>query len=340
MPDIQKFASEREVEFLRDACLIEGNELRVSARSGITVSSPDTSDCDSLIRNAEAALNSAKALRERMVAYTPNLTSRASQRLSLEARLHRALEQEQFLLYYQPKVRITDGGISGVEALIRWQDPELGLVPPVNFIAALEHSGMIVGVGRWVVKQAIRDQVRWRELGLPKVHIAINVSSAELHRGDFLSWLLDALPQNPDRDCGIDLEITESMLMQDMESSISKLNALRAVGMRVAIDDFGTGYSSLSYLARLPVDMLKIDRSFVSGITADSDALQIISTIVSLASALDLVTIAEGVENDEQYQLLKRMRCDEVQGYLFSKPLPGPELDALLARGRYPIPVA
>lgn len=340
MPDIQKFASEREVEFLRDACLIEGNELRVSARSGITVSSPDTSDCDSLIRNAEAALNSAKALRERMVAYTPNLTSRASQRLSLEARLHRALEQEQFLLYYQPKVRITDGGISGVEALIRWQDPELGLVPPVNFIAALEHSGMIVGVGRWVVKQAIRDQVRWRELGLPKVHIAINVSSAELHRGDFLSWLLDALPQNPDGDCGIDLEITESLLMQDMESSISKLNALRAVGMRVAIDDFGTGYSSLSYLARLPVDMLKIDRSFVSGITADSDALQIISTIVSLASALDLVTIAEGVENDEQYQLLKRMRCDEVQGYLFSKPLPGPELDALLARGRYPIPVA
>jgi EAL domain-containing protein (putative c-di-GMP-specific phosphodiesterase class I) len=170
--------------------------------------------------------------------------------------------------------------------------------------------------------------------------VAVNVSSAELYHSDFLAWFLKTVPRKHEADAHIDIEITESMLMHDMEASIKMLNAIREAGIRVAIDDFGTGYSSLSYLARLPVDMLKIDRSFVSGIASDTDNLHIISTIVSLANALSLVTVAEGVENIEQYGLLKRMRCDEIQGYLFSKPLPGNELDSLLATGRYLLPQA
>lgn len=338
--DIQNFVSDKEAEFLHGAYLIDGNELRLSARSGVSMAPNDAADSDGLISNAEAALSSAKFLREHTVVYTPRIMSRANERLSLEARLHKALEQQQFRLHYQPKIRTVDGGICGLEALLRWMDPELGLVPPGKFIAALEHSGMIVNVGRWVVDQVIRDAAEWRGKGLPPLHIAVNVSSAELHRGDFLNWLLKTVVPDMGDDWGIDLEITESMLMQDVDSNIRKMNAVRDAGIRVAIDDFGTGYSSLSYLAKLPVDMLKIDRSFVSGIASSAENLQIISTILSLAETLHLTTIAEGVETADQFRLLKQMHCDELQGYLFGQPLPSSDMTGFLRRGNYPLPFA
>lgn len=337
-PDIQAMVAGCETFIFGKSFELDGHTLHVSARGGVTLYPRDASDSDDLIRMAEAALYNAKARKEHLVIYTTQITNRASERLSLESRLRKALDNEQFRLHYQPKVRVADGRIFGVEALIRWQDPDFGLIPPIKFIPVLEHSGMIVDVGRWVVKQALRDLQNWLDAGLDATRIAVNVSSAELHRDDFVTWMLNTVGSYRTGAGGIDLEITESMLMIDVESSIHKLNALREAGMAISIDDFGTGYSSLSYLARLPVDILKIDRSFVKGIASDTDNLQIIATIVSLARALDLITVAEGVETLEQYQLLKQMNCPVIQGYLFSKPVPDAELRKLLARGAFPVP--
>lgn len=339
-PDIPVLIARREAVIFGQPFEIDGQILHVSARGGATLYPRDAHETVELIRTAEAALNVAKTQREHLVVYTAQIMSRASERISLESRLRKAIEEEQFLLHYQPKVRASDGSIFGVEALIRWQDPEFGMIPPLKFIPVLEQSGMIVDVDRWVVRQALKDRQRWREAGIEPPQVAVNVTSPELNRDDFVTWFLDQVGTDHagPGGCGIDIEITESMLMLDIESSIRKLNALREAGMAISIDDFGTGYSSLSYLARLPVDILKIDRSFVKGIVTDSDDLQIISTIVSLARSLDLITVAEGVETQEQFKLLRQMNCPVVQGYFFSKPLPEVELRPLLAQGAFPVP--
>ena len=217
---------------------------------------------------------------------------------------------------------MASGKLSGVEALIRWEDPRTGLVPPSQFISVLEETGLIYEVGRWALDKAIADHLRWRNAGLTTVRIAVNVSPLQLRHRGFIADIRRALGDDGHAAAGLELEITESLLMEDIKLSIDSLLAIRAMGISVAIDDFGTGFSSLSYLSRLPVDTLKIDRSFVVQMTDGQQGLALVSTIIDLAHAMQLKVVAEGVETEEQSRLLQGLNCDEQQGFLFSKPIP------------------
>jgi EAL domain-containing protein (putative c-di-GMP-specific phosphodiesterase class I) len=248
----------------------------------------------------------------------------------MEARLAAALDNQEFLLHYQPKVSLATGRIAGLEALLRWHDKQTGLVSPAFFIPLLERSGAIVEVGEWVVGQAIRDCRRWIQHGIAPIRVAVNVSPLQLRRPDFVIGMLSRT--EPLASLHIDVEITESMLMQDVELSVQKLSQLRDAGVGVALDDFGTGYSSLKLLSRLPVDTIKIDRSFVQGITESAAAMKLVSTVVSLAQTFEMRTVAEGVETVDQMAALRGANCDEAQGYLLSRPVPAADVPALIAR--------
>jgi EAL domain-containing protein (putative c-di-GMP-specific phosphodiesterase class I) len=225
-------------------------------------------------------------------------------------------------------VDLAQGTVIGLEALIRWNNPETGLVPPMRFIPLLEETGMILEVGRWAIRKALEDYREWRARGLQPPHIAVNVSPIQLRQKNFVNVVRDAIGESPAGAHGLDLEITESLIMEDVQGSIEKLGAVRDMGVSIAIDDFGTGYSSLGYLAKLPVNALKIDRSFIITMAKNADSMTIVSTIISLAHALNLKVIAEGVETEDQRSLLKLLKCDQMQGYLFSKPLPAAEIEA------------
>lgn len=316
---------------------IEGQELRLGCRAGIAAYPEDGSDAEALLRNAEAALRQARTQNERRVFYAPKLNARAADALALETRLRRAILQQQFALHYQPRVRLSDGRLCGVEALIRWHDPERGLVAPGEFIPVLEETGLIAEVGTWALHQALGDQQRWREAGLDSPAMAVNVSPLQLRCEDFVDKVLAARAACPG--ALLELEITESVLMDGVEGNVESLDRLRAEGVRVSVDDFGTGYSSLAYVARLPINALKIDRSFVSAINGGQGALAIAASIVALAHALNLHVVAEGVETAAQAQALIGLGCDEAQGFLFSRPVPADQLAALLAepaRNFYP----
>jgi EAL domain-containing protein (putative c-di-GMP-specific phosphodiesterase class I) len=246
--------------------------------------------------------------------------------------LTQALDRDEFLLHYQPKIAIKTGRVEGLEALLRWRDSEDGLVAPSQFIPLLEQSGAIVDVGEWVFVQAVRDLRIWKASGLATGRVAVNVSPLQLRRRDFVARVLAAVAPVGAERTALDIEITESMLMHDLELSIRKLAQLREAGLGVAIDDFGTGYSSLRLLAKLPVDTLKIDRSFVQGIAETPNVATLVSTVVSLARAFDMKTVAEGVETAEQLQKLRLVKCDQAQGYLFSRPLPAADVPAMIAR--------
>jgi len=232
------------------------------------------------------------------------------------------------VLHYQPKVNLASGKITGAEALIRWNDPRTGLVLPGHFIPILEETGLIYEVGRWALRQAIADYLRWRAAGLPAVRIAVNVSPLQLRHRGFIAEIEQTIGIDAQAAAGLELEITESLVMADVKHSTASLQAIRAMGVTIAIDDFGTGFSSLSYLAKLPLDTLKIDRSFVIDMTTSPQGLALVSTIISLAHSLKLKVVAEGVETEEQSGLLRLMGCDEMQGYLFSKPVPGEIFEA------------
>jgi diguanylate cyclase (GGDEF)-like protein/PAS domain S-box-containing protein len=304
-------------------------ELHLSARVGIAVFPADGRDADTLLANAEAALKKAKSGGEKFLFYNQEMSERTHEVLSLESQLRQALERAELLLHYQPKVDLATRAIVGVEALMRWQHPTRGLVPPLKFIPILEENGMIVEAGLWAIGQAARDHRRWRELGLKAPRIAVNVSAVQLRRRDFVARLQQALGADA-QSAGVDLEITESLLMDDIEATIQKLKAARELGLAIAIDDFGTGYSSLAYLSRLPVSTLKIDRSFVQRMLQDADATSIVQTIIGLAHSLRLDVVAEGVEAEDQANVLRLLRCDQMQGYLFSKPVPAADLEKLL----------
>jgi len=311
---------------------IEGHELRISIRSGLAFYPHDADSADALVQDAEAALKAAREDNEKYMLYgfvTQRPTSRS---LALEARLTGALDREEFLLHYQPKVDIESGRIAGLEALLRWQDSEDGMVPPSVFVPLLERSGAIVDVGEWVLLQAARDIRGWLASGIASIRVAVNVSPLQLRRRDFVDRVLDSIKPVIDRPSGVDLEITESMLMQDLELSIGKLSQLREAGIGIAIDDFGTGYSSLRLLARLPVDTLKVDRSFVQSIADTPNMLTLVSTIVSLARAFNMKTVAEGVETAEQLQTLRLIKCDQAQGFLLGRPTPAADVPAAIAR--------
>jgi diguanylate cyclase (GGDEF)-like protein/PAS domain S-box-containing protein len=302
--------------------VVEGNELRIAITAGIAVFPVDGEDADTLLGNAEAALKKAKVSGERYLFYRPEMNSRVAGALSLENKLRRAIEQEQFILHYQPKVHGSSGRVAGLEALIRWRDPDAGLTPPDKFIPVLEETGMILDVGRWAIRKALAAYREWHMKGMQPPRIAVNVSAIQLRQKDFVEVIRDLVRDSVAGSHGLDLEITESLLMDDIEGSIEKLRAIRNLGVNIAIDDFGTGYSSLRYLTKLPVDALKIDRSFITTMAHEPDSMTIVSTIVSLAHSLNLKVVAEGVESEAQSRLLKLLNCDEMQGYLFSKALP------------------
>jgi len=309
---------------------IAGHEVRVSAKSGIAVAPDDGSDADALFRNAEAALKRAKETGERYLFYAPSLNARVAEQVQLEHRLRKAVERGEFTLHYQPKLDLATREIVGLEALMRWQGDGGTPVPPARFVPVLEQTGLIFESGQQVLAAARRQHAAWRAKGLAVPRIAVNVSAVQLRRKSFVQDVREALGTIGADGGGVDLEITESLLMSDVDESIRKLRELREMGLRMALDDFGTGYSSLAYLSRLPIDTLKIDRSFVHGVTEHADHTSIISAIISLAQALRLKVVAEGVETEQQAQLLRLLRCDQAQGFLFSRPLPAAEFEALL----------
>jgi diguanylate cyclase (GGDEF)-like protein len=296
--------------------------FRIAFKVGVALFPDEGADADTLFKNAEAALKKAKASGERYLFHTQTMTSSVADQLTLENQLRQALDKGEFVLHYQPKVNLASGRMTSAEALIRWNDPRTGLVPPGRFIPILEETGMIYEVGRWALRQAIEDCLRWRAAGLAAVRIAVNVSPLQLRNRGFIAEIEQAIAIDAHAPAGLELEITESLIMEDVKHSIASLQAIRAMGISIAIDDFGTGFSSLSYLAKLPVDTLKIDRSFVIAMTTDAQGLALVSTIISLAHALKLKVVAEGVETEEQARLLRLLSCDEMQGYLFSKPVP------------------
>jgi diguanylate cyclase len=262
------------------------------------------------------------------------MRSEIAERLALEHRLRVAIDEQQFELYYQPQVNIVSGHIESVEALLRWNDPEHGLVLPGSFLPVLESSGLIIPVGKWVVQRAMQDCDRWRRAGLRPMRVAVNVSAVQFRGRAFIDFMLDLVkdwPRDP-RGFGIDLEITETALLQDIDGAGRQLRELRAAGIRVALDDFGTGYSSLGLLSKLPVDLLKIDRSFVKGLPGDHTSVTLTRTIIGLASAFGLLTVAEGVETAEQCKLLRLLNCDQAQGYFHYPPVPVQRIDQILAQ--------
>ncbi|MFZ2309548.1 MAG: EAL domain-containing protein [Rhodoferax sp.] len=307
---------------------LRGTDLRIAGKAGIALYPADGEDAEALFRNAEAALKRAKGSAESLLFYTPEMNTRVAEALNLESRLRTALDLNQFVLHYQPKVSLSSGGLTGIEALIRWNDPQTGLVPPAEFIPILEETGLIYEVGHWALRQALEDNQRWRAAHLSPVRIAVNVSPLQLRHRGFVDEVRKAVSLDPLAAAGLELEITESLIMEDVNRNIASLNEIRALGVSIAIDDFGTGFSSLSYLARLPVDTLKIDRSFVLDMTVGPQGLALVSTIISLAHALKLKVVAEGVETEEQARLLRLLNCDEMQGYLFSRPVPRDVLES------------
>jgi diguanylate cyclase (GGDEF)-like protein/PAS domain S-box-containing protein len=311
---------------------IEDRRLRATARAGVAVFPADGDNADTLFKNAEAALTKARTSGERYLFYAPQMNARVAEQLRLENDLRNALLQEQYVLYYQPRFDFANRRITGLEALIRWKHPERGMVSPGEFIPILEETGMIIDVGRWALKRAALDHAGWGAAGLKPPRIAVNVSAVQLRRRDFVDYMKNALAEVEGSSGRLDIEITESMLMEDIDGSIVKLKAVQAIGLQVALDDFGTGYSSLSYLARLPIDSLKIDRSFIMQMPKSPEQMAIVSTVISLARALNLKVVAEGVETEEQSNLLRLLRCDEVQGYLFGKPMPPEEIMKLLPK--------
>jgi diguanylate cyclase (GGDEF)-like protein/PAS domain S-box-containing protein len=315
---------------------VEGQELTTSLVLGIAMYPNDGGDAETLFRNAEAALKKAKTSGDAFLFYEPSINAKVADSLKLENKLHRAIEAEQFVLHYQPKLDTKSGSIDSVEALIRWRDPETGLVPPGQFIPILEETGRILEVGLWAIRRALLDRGRWRAVGLRAPRIAVNVSAIQLQQKDFVdavrSIIAESHASNDLPGGGLDLEITESLIMRDIGEIVPRLKALRESGVDIMVDDFGTGHSSLGYLARLPLTALKIDRSFVDGMSENAESMTIVSSIISLAHSLNLKVIAEGVETEEQAKMLRLFRCDQLQGYLLGRPAPFEAVSALLPR--------
>ena len=318
----------------RPVVINKKDEIHVDVTGGIALFPADGEDADTLYRHAETALKKAKTSAEHYLYYQSEMTSRVGEALFLRNKLRRALDEEQFVLHYQPKVDAGTHKILGLEALIRWQDPDTGLVPPGKFIPILEETGLILDVGHWAMEKALKDMQQWQSSGTEVPRIAVNVSSLQLQKKNFADIVASITERYGGKSCGLDLEMTESLLMQDIDMNISKLVAIKELGVNIAIDDFGTGYSSLSYIAKLPIDALKIDRSFISHMTTQADSMSIVSTIITLAHALHFRVIAEGVETGEQAKLLTLLKCEEMQGFLFCKPLPSAEITELLRSGK------
>ena len=313
---------------------IDGHYLHISASIGISIYPGDGQDVETLIKNADTAMYHAKENgRNNYKFFEPSMNARAVQRQSVEASLRRALERQEFVLYYQPKINLHSGAITGVEALIRWQHPTLGLLLPAQFVHIAEDCGLILPIGRWVLREACLQARAWQDLSLPPITVAVNTSALEFCAKDFLEYLRMTLEETHLEPRYLELELTESVLMRDAESTDVMLHALADLGIKLAVDDFGTGYSSLSYLKRFPIDTLKIDQSFVNQITSNQDDATIVSAVIAMGKSLRQSVIAEGVETKEQYAFLVNQQCDEGQGYYFGRPVTAEALAVLLKTG-------
>lgn len=316
---------------------VDGHEMHVTASIGITIFPFDDTDIEHLLQNADTAMYRAKESgKNNFLFYTAAMNTMIRERMEIENGLRHAIERGELVLHYQPQVNIASGEITGVEALVRWMHPEKGLIPPGKFISIAEDCGLIVPLGEWVLRTACRQSKEWQDAGLPLIIMAVNLSARQFREPRLVAVVAEAIADAELAQFAsiLELEVTESLLMKDMEGTIATLNKLHEMGVHLSIDDFGTGYSSLSYLKRFPIHTLKIDQSFIRDITMDSDDAAIAATIITLGHSLKLKVIAEGVETAEQLALLRGMKCDEIQGYYFSKPLPAEEMKKLLGEGR------
>ena len=322
---------------ISEPVMLDGTELYVGCSMGASLFPQDGEDVETLLKKADLAMYRAKDMgRNTFQFYQPEMNTSVGARLNLERRLRRALRDSEFLLHYQPQVDIETGQIVGMEALVRWLDPEVGLVPPSAFIPVAEESGLIGPLSEWVLREACRQNKAWQDEGLPPARVSVNLSARQFQQRDIAKLVMSILEETGLEPQYLELELTESTIMRNAEEAVTMLAELHALGIGLAIDDFGTGYSSLSYLKRFPVDRLKIDRSFVSDIGASNDDETITSAIIALAHSLQLQVIAEGVETAAQLDFLKERACNEMQGYFFARPMPHDAIPALLQQTRGP----
>ena len=326
LEDVAKVA-QRLLEALKPSFYCEGQELHTTASIGIALYPNDSKDAESLMKNADAAMYRAKELgRNNYQFYSASMNETALQRLSLENNLRRALQRREFVLHYQPQMNLTTGQITGAEALIRWNHPELGMIPPVRFIPIAEESGLILPMGEWVMATATAQNKAWQDAGMKPLRIAVNLSPLHFKHKDLAQTIAKILQQTELDARYLELEVTESVIMQttdtDADAVVGTMLKLKETGIHVSIDDFGTGYSSLSYLKRFPVDTVKIDQSFIRDITTNPDDAAIAKAIISIAHSLTLRVIAEGVETEEQLNFLRAESCDEIQGFFLSRAVP------------------
>jgi len=324
-------------EAIHDPFWIDGRELFVTTSVGVSVYPSDGHDSETLVRNADSAMYRAKEQgRDNYQLYTPAMNAKAVERLSLESRLRQAVANDELELHFQPFIDLKTAELLGAEALIRWRHPELGLIPPGEFIPIAELSGLIVPIGEWVLRTACAEARKWHAKGFQKLTVSVNLSSRQFQQTDLVSQVTHALDETglePDK---LDLEITESNAMQNAEHSINTLWGLKKQGVRISMDDFGTGYSSLNYLKRFPIDRIKLDQSFVRDLPSDKDDAAIAMAVIAMGRSLELAVIAEGVETEEQLAFLKGQNCDQLQGFLLSKPLPPDAFDRFLDESRDP----
>jgi len=319
------------VDALAKPLVLAGRQYRPGASIGISTYPSDGRDVLSLQKNADIAMYRAKEEgRGTFQFYSEQLNTHSIQRLEFESNLNGALNNKEFVLYYQPKIELASGRIAGVEALIRWVSPQFGFVPPADFIAIAEETGLIVPMGRWVVQTACVQNRAWQKGGLPPLRIAVNMSARQMADKGLVEFIVDTMTHTGLTAESLELEITESAVMSNQDHAEKVLNQLKALGFHLTMDDFGTGYSSLAYLKRFPFDSVKIDQSFVRGIPASRDDCAIVEAIIAMAHSLELKVVAEGVETQEQSEFLRELGCDQIQGYLFSKPIPSAEIVGLL----------
>jgi diguanylate cyclase (GGDEF)-like protein len=308
------------------------HEVFISASIGIAAFPHDGSDVESIIQNSNAAMSqSKKAGGNTYRYYSHEINTRSIEQLTVENELRKALDAHQFLVYYQPKISTATGQICGMEALLRWIHPELGLIGPDRFIPIAEEIGLIVSIGEWVLQEACRQNKAWQDAGLPALPVAVNVSGHQFRAGNFAAVIKEALKSSGLSPEWLTVELTESVIMEDAKDNVETLHQIKEIGVSLSVDDFGTGYSCLSYLNQFPLDELKVDRSFVSEIQTPEDTAAIATAIIGMAHGLGLKVVAEGVETDEQWAFMRNKACEECQGFLFSKPLPAAEFGELIA---------
>ncbi|MFD0590461.1 putative bifunctional diguanylate cyclase/phosphodiesterase [Paenibacillus sp. GCM10027627] len=330
--ELARFADSVRSSFA-DSFLLDGMPIYLTLSIGISVYPDDGDDADTVIRNADIAMYNAKEEADGNYRfYKPSLLPLLEEKMKLENGLYKALLENQFSLYYQPKINAVSGDLCGIEALIRWTHPEFGLVPPDKFIPLAEESGFILEIDRWVFREACRQNKAWQEAGLKPISVSVNISAKHFYQGNLTDMIMAGL-----HDTGLDpqyvsLEITEGVFMRNIEQVIETILYLRTLGIQISIDDFGTGYSSLNQLQRLPISDVKLDRSFIKGITSDNKKSSIVRAIIELVHSMNMKVVAEGVETADESEFCKQLKCDELQGYLFSRPLPADELETMLEK--------